>query len=64
MVSQVPLVLNVETRKISPHFHVIFDDTFQTVHLLPSDKPIHAQWEDILKFDRECFAEMDYDENG
>jgi hypothetical protein len=62
--SQVPLMLNVETKKISPQFHVIFDDTFQTVHSLPSDKPIHAQWEDILKFDRECFAEMDYDKNG
>jgi hypothetical protein len=26
--SQVPLVLNVETKKISPQFHVIFDDNF------------------------------------
>jgi hypothetical protein len=42
----------------------IFDDTFQTVHSLPSDKPIHAQWEEILKFKRECFAEMDYDKIG
>ncbi len=62
--SQVPLMLNVDTGKISPQFHVIFDDTFQTVHSLPSNKPIHTQWEEILKFVRECFAEMDYDENG
>jgi hypothetical protein len=43
---------------------VIFEDTFQTVHLLPSNKPIHEQWKDILKFGRECFAEMDYNDNG
>ncbi len=45
--SQVPLVLNVETKKISPQIHVIFDDTFQTVHLLPSNKPIHEQLKNL-----------------
>jgi hypothetical protein len=60
----VPLILNVETKKISPQFHVIFDDTFATVHSLPSSKSIDAQWKEILKFDRECFAEMDYDDDG
>ena len=34
--SQVPLVLNTETGKISPQFHVIFDDKFATVHFLTS----------------------------
>jgi hypothetical protein len=62
--SQVPLVLNVETKKISPQFHVIFDDTFTTVHSLPSNKPIDEQWKEILKFDRDCFAEVDYDNDG
>jgi hypothetical protein len=62
--SQVPLVLNVETKKISPQFHVIFDNNFQTVHSLPSNKPIHEQWKDILKLGRECFADTDYDDNG
>jgi hypothetical protein len=62
--SQVSLVLNVETKKISPQFHVIFDDTFTTVHSFPSSKTVHEQWKEILKFDRECFAEMDFNVDG
>jgi hypothetical protein len=62
--SQVLLVLNVETNKISPQFHVIFEDKFQTVNSLPTDIPIHEQWQHILQLDRECFAEMDYNKDG
>jgi hypothetical protein len=62
--SQIPLILNVETKKISPQFHVIFDDNFHTVNLLPRDTNIDKQWKDILRLERECFAEMDYDEHG
>ncbi len=42
--SQVPLVLNVATGHISPQFHVIFDDKFETVNLLPLDQPLNQQW--------------------
>ncbi len=62
--SQVPLVLNVETKMISPQFHVIFDDNFHTVNSLPSDQPIDVQWKEILCLDRKCFAVMDYDKTG
>ena len=62
--SQVPLILNVETKKISPQFHVIFDDNFHTVNSLPRDTNIDEQWKDILRLERECFAEMDYDDYG
>jgi hypothetical protein len=62
--SQVPLILNVETKKISPQFHVIFDSNFHTVNLLPCDTNIDEQWKDILRLEHECFAEMDYDEHG
>jgi hypothetical protein len=62
--SQVPLVLNVEPKKKSPQFHVIFDNNFHTVNLLPRDINIDKQWKDILRLERECFAEMDYDEHG
>jgi hypothetical protein len=62
--SQVPLILNVETKKISPQFHVIFDDNFHTVNLLQRNTNINEQWKDILRLERECFAEMDYDEHG
>jgi hypothetical protein len=41
--SQVPLVLNVATGHISPQFHVIFDDKFETVNLLPLDQPLDQQ---------------------
>jgi hypothetical protein len=61
--SQVPLVMNVETGKISPQFHVIFDDRFQTVNSLPLNQPLNKQWAQIFRLGQECFADMDYDEN-
>ena len=61
--SQVPLVLNTETGKISPQFHVIFDDKFATVHSLPPDQPLAEQWANIFRLGRECFLDIDYDEN-
>jgi hypothetical protein len=61
--SQVPLVLNVESRHISPQFHVNFDDKFETVHSLPSNQPLHQQWAKIFSLGCECFADMGYDEN-
>ncbi len=42
--SQVPLVLNIATGHISPQFHVIFDDKFETVHSLPANEPLNMQW--------------------
>jgi hypothetical protein len=35
--SDVPLVLNLQTGSISPQFHVVFDDSFSTVHSISSD---------------------------
>jgi hypothetical protein len=62
--SQVSLVMNVNTGKISPQFHVIFDDTFQTVNSLPLNQPLDNQWAQIFRLGRECFADMDYDKNN
>ena len=61
--SQVPLVLNTKTGKISPQFHVIFDDKFATVHSLPPDQPLADQWADVFRLGRECFLDVDYDDN-
>ncbi len=58
--SQVPLVMNVETGKISPQFHIIFDDTFETVNSLPLNQPLNKQWTQIFQLGRESFADMDY----
>lgn len=61
--SLVPLVLNVETGHITPQFHIIFDDKFKTVNSLPIDQPLDKQWAAIFWLGRECFLDVDYDEN-
>jgi hypothetical protein len=59
--SQVPLVLNVASGHISPQFHVIFDDKFETVTSLPTGQPLDKQWAHIFRLGRECFLDVDYD---
>ncbi len=46
--SQVPLVMNVDTGKISPQFHVIFDDKFETVLSMTLGDSIDDQWKLIF----------------
>jgi hypothetical protein len=46
--SQVPIVMNADTGKISPQFHVIFDDKFETVVSIASDKSLSEQWRSIF----------------
>jgi len=62
--SQVPMVLNVTTGRISPQFHVIFDDKFDTVHSLPVDQPLTEQWNQILRLGHDSFTDLDYGEDG
>ncbi len=62
--SLVPLVLNVVTGHISQQFQVIFDDKFETVNSLPIDQPLENQWAQIIALGRECFMDVDYDENN
>ena len=62
--SLVPLVLNVHTGKISPQYHVVFDDKFSTVHSLPSEDSLDKQWEQIFKLDKEFYLDIEYDDNG
>jgi hypothetical protein len=50
-------VLNVDTGHISPQFHVIFDNKFETVTSLAIGEPLDKQWR------RECFLDVDYDVN-
>ncbi len=61
--SLVPLVLNVATGHISPQFHVIFDNKFETVNSLPLDQPLKNQWAQIIALGRKCFMDVNYDEN-
>jgi hypothetical protein len=60
----VPLVMNVVMGKISPQFHVIFDDKFETVVSANSTMPINKQWLNIFCVGRECYGDVDYDATG
>ena len=62
--SQVPLVLNVQTGKISPQYHVIFDNKFETVNSLSTTESLEKQWMQIFCLNRECFLDVDYDDDG
>ncbi len=57
--SLVPLVMNILTGKITPQFHVIFDDKFQTVASLPQGTTIRDEWLNILAFGNDCFLDID-----
>ena len=44
----VGFVRNLKTNRISPQFHVIYDDSFETVTTNEDDKPLI--WEELLTF--------------
>jgi hypothetical protein len=46
--SQVSLVMNVDTGNISPQFHAIFDDKFETVLSMALGDSINDQWKLIF----------------
>ncbi len=60
----VPLVMNVVTGKISPQFHVIFDDKFEAVVSANSTMPMNEQWRNIFRLGCECYGDVDYDATG
>lgn len=62
--STVPLVLNLRTGRISPQYHVIFDDKFETVHSAPLGEKIMSKWEHIFDLGCELFLEKEYDDAG
>ena len=50
-----PIVMNVDTGKISPQFHVIFDDKFETVVSMNSEELIGEQWKSFFLFEARMF---------
>ncbi len=60
----VPLVMNVVIGKISPQFHVIFDDKFETVVSANSTMPMNEQWRNIFCLGCKCYGDVDYDATG
>ena len=62
--SLVTLMLNTKTGKISPQYHVVFDDKFSTVNSLLSNESLNEQWYRIFKLDRQFYLDFEYDEKG
>jgi hypothetical protein len=48
--STVGLIRNLRTNHISPQFHVVYDDLFETVHASALEAP--ASWPDLFTFSR------------
>jgi hypothetical protein len=55
--STVGLIRNLQTNHISPQFHVVYDDLFDTVHASALEAP--ASWPDLFAFSR---FKSDYDD--
>ena len=62
--SLVPLVLNTRTGRISPQYHVIFDDKFETVKSLPTATSPDTIWLNILQLHRDFFLDKENDAQG
>jgi transposase InsO family protein len=63
--STVALVRNLHTGYVSPQYHVVFDDKFETVF---NDNKSSAELDkicaELFVSSRECFVEDEYDEDG
>ena len=53
--SLAPLILNVATGKISPQYHVVFDNAFSTVPSIPAGESLEAQWTHIFRLGCETY---------
>jgi hypothetical protein len=63
--STVALVRNLHTGYVSPQYHVVFDDKFETVFCDgKSTEEIDKICDQLFVNSRECFVEEEYDEDG
>ena len=53
--TSVALVLNLKTRRISPQYHVVFDDRFHTVN--PNQRELSTLWDQLYSSNCEVYAE-------
>ena len=56
--STVGLVRNLKTGNLSPQFHLVFDDWFETVHATANEEP--KQWQELIQFHQ---SSTDFDED-
>jgi hypothetical protein len=57
--SSIGLIRNLRTGNISPQFHVVYDDFFETVHVSDFEEP--TEWPELIIFQTYC---SDFDEDG
>jgi hypothetical protein len=57
--SSVGLVRNLQTGSITPQYHLVYDNFFETVHNAPGDEP--TEWPDLVVFNR---FRNEFDEDG
>jgi hypothetical protein len=63
--SLVANVCHLSTNFISPQFHVVFDDLFETVNRTGVDEPvIESICQDLFELNRELYAEEELDKAG
>ena len=64
--SLVPLVFNLTIGKISPQYHVMFDNKFETVaSLAVSEAALDETWNGLyMRSGSECYLELENDSTG
>ena len=63
--STVALVRNLHTGYVSPQYHVVFDDKFETVfHDGKSTDELDAICDGLFVNNRDCYVEEEYDDDG
>ncbi len=63
--SLVANVRRLSTNFISPQFHVVFDDLFETVNRTGVDEPVvESICQDFFQLNKEFYAKEDLDEAG
>ena len=63
--STVALVRNLHTGYVSPQYHMVFDDNFETVfHDGKSDEEFQTICNDLFVNSRDCYMEEEYNDDG
>jgi len=57
--STVRLILNLQTGNVSPQYHVVYDDFYETVHSNEDEPP--AEWSELFTLNR---FNVEYEDEG
>ena len=64
------MIRNLKTGKVSPQYHVVYDDLFQTIPNVENggidsqEHPENINWDELISTSREFYLETEYNENG